>query len=142
MRKRVPGRAYAKELSKGVEELFGQLFAIVVGAAIGYWYCKVDRSDVSPFKASLFYFSVAIGFIFQMSWYAAETTKIFCGGFASHCVFIAVVHLVTNDSEKYQRKASGWVDGMLGLIAVTDVLMLVLDYSNTKPILNPRWRSC
>ena len=45
--------------------------------------------------------------------------------------------LITNDSEKYQGEASVWVDGMLGLIAVTGVLTLAIDYSNTKPMLTP-----
>lgn len=120
-----------------MEELFEQLFAIVFAAGLVYWWRKVDHPSVSPFKASLFYFAVAIIFIFVMLWYASETIKIFSVLFASYQIFVAIVHLITNDSEKYQREASVWVDGMLGLIAITGMLMLAMDYSNTKLILNP-----
>ena len=120
-----------------MEELFVQVFAIAFAAGLVHWYHKVNRANTAPFKASLFYFSVAIGFIFVMFWYTAETIKIFCGGFVSYLIFVSVVHLITDDSEKYQREAAGWVDGMLGLVAVTGVLTLALDYSNTKSLLNP-----
>ena len=120
-----------------VEELFVQLFAIVFAAGLVHWYRKVNRTDISPFKASFFYFAVAIAFIFLMLWYPSGTIKIFSALFASYQIFVAAVHLITNDSQKYQREASVWVDGMLGLIAVTGVLTLAMDYSNTKPMLNP-----
>ena len=120
-----------------VEELFVQLFAIAFAAGLVHWYRKVDRADICPFKASLFYFSVAIGFIFLMFWYTAETIKIFCGGFVSFLIFVSVVHLLTNDSEKYQQEVSIWVNWMFGLMVGTGVLTLAIDYSNTKPMLNP-----
>ena len=120
-----------------MEELFVQLFAIVFAAGLVHWYRKVNRPSISPFKASLFYFAVAVGFIFVTLWYASETIKVFSVLFAGYHIFVAAVHLITNDSEKYQREASVWVDGMLGLIAITGVLMLAMDYSNTKLMLNP-----
>ena len=120
-----------------MEELFVQVFAIAFAAGLVHWYHKVDRADIPPFKASLFYFSVAIGFIFLMFWYTAETIKIFCGGFASFLFFVFAVHLLTNDSEKYQQEASIWINWMFGLMIGTGVLMLAMDYSNAKPALNP-----
>ena len=120
-----------------MEELFGQLFAIVLAAGLVHWWRKVNRADTPPFRASLFYFAVAIAFIFVMLWHPSETIKVFSALFASYQIFVAAVHLITNDSEKYQREASVWVDGMLGLIAITGVLTLAIDYSNTKPLLNP-----
>ena len=120
-----------------MEELFVSLFAIVFAAGLVHWYRKVNRADIPPFKVSVFYFAVAITFIFVMLWYDSETIKIFSALFASYQIFVAIVHLITNDSEKYQREASIWVDGMLGLIAITGVLTLAMDYSNTKPMLNP-----
>ena len=120
-----------------MEELFSQLIPMIVALGFVYWWRKVDSPDVSPFKASLFYFFTAVAFIFQMLWYTAETTKIFCGGFASQFIFIAAVHLITNDSEKYQREASMWVTGLTALMVGTGVLMLAMDYLNTKPLLNP-----
>ena len=120
-----------------VEELFAQLFAIVFAAGLVHWYRKVNRADIPPFKASLFYFVVAMTFIFVMLGHDSETIKIFSALFISYFIFVAAVHLITNDSEKYQREASVWIDGMLGLMAITGVLTLAIDYSNTKPLLNP-----
>ena len=119
-----------------MEDLFSQLIPMIVALGFVYWYRKVDSPGVSPFKASLFYFFVAMAFIFQMLWYTAETTKIFCGVLASHFIFVAAVHLITNDSEKYQQEASIWVTGLTGLMMGTGVLMLAMDYSNTKSVLN------
>ena len=120
-----------------MEDLFVSLFAIVFAAGLVHWYRKVNRADISPVKASLFYFAVAIAFIFVMLWHPSETIKVFSVLFASYQIFVATVHLITNDSEKYQRETSVWVDGMLGLIAETGVLTLAMDYSSTKPLLNP-----
>ena len=66
-----------------------------------------------------------------------ENQKIFCGALASQSIFIAAVHLITNDSEKYLQKASVWVNVLTGLIIGTGVLMLAMDYSNTKSVFNP-----
>lgn len=96
----------------------------------------MNKVNVSPFKASLFYFFTAITFIFQIFWYPAETAKVFCGGFASCFIFVAAVHLLTNNSETYQQEASEWINGMLVLIMGTGVLTLAMDYSNTKSVLN------
>lgn len=119
-----------------MEELFSELIPMIIALGFVYWWRKVDTSDISPFKASLFYFFVGIAFVFQMLWYTAETTKIFCGGLASHFIFVAAVHLITNDSEKYQQEASVWVTRLTVLIIGTGVLMLAMDYSNTKSLLN------
>ena len=85
-----------------MEDLSVRLFAIVFAAGLAHWYRKVNRADISPFKASLFYFAVAMGFIFVMLWHPSETIKIFSALFASYQIFVAAVHLITNDSEKYQ----------------------------------------
>ena len=120
-----------------MEELFSRLIPMVVALGFVYWYRKVDSPDVSPFKASLFYFFTAIAFIGQIFWYTTETTKIFCAVFANHFIFVAAVHLITNDSEKYHQEASIWVTGLTFLMMGTGVLMLAIDYSNTKSLLNP-----
>jgi hypothetical protein len=110
---------------------------MIVALGFVYWWRKVDEPNVSPFKASLFYFFIAIAFIFQIFWYPEETTKVFCGGLASHFIFVATVHLITNDSERYHQEASVWVTELTGLMFGTGVLMLALDYSKTKSLLNP-----
>ena len=120
-----------------MEDLFSQLIPMIVALGFVYWWRKVNSPSVSPFKASLFYFFAGVTFIFQVFWYTPETTKIFCGGLASHFIFIAAVHLLTNDSETYHREASIWVFGLTCLMMGTGVLMLAMDYSNTKPLLNP-----
>ena len=120
-----------------MEELFSQLIPMIVALGFVYWWRKANSPGVSPFKASLFYLFTAVAFVFQMFWDTAETTKIFCGGFASHFIFVAAVHLVTNDSETYHREASIWVFGLTCLMMGTGVLMLAMDYSNTKSLLNP-----
>ena len=119
-----------------MEELFSELIPMIIALGFVYWWRKIDRSDIAPFKAVFFYFFVAVTFIFQMFWYTAETTKIFCGVLASHFIFIAAVHLITNDSEKYQREGSKWVTGLTVLVMGTGALMLAMDYSNTKSLLN------
>lgn len=119
-----------------MEDLFSQLIPMIVALGFVYWWRKIDSPGVSPFKASLFYFFVAVAFILQMLWYPAETTKIFCGVLASHFIFVAAVHLITNDSEKYQQETSIWVTGLTVLMMGTGVLMLAMDYSNTKALLN------
>ena len=120
-----------------MEELFSRLIPVIVALVFAYWFRKVDSPEVSPFKAGLFYFLTAIAFIGQIFWYTAETIKIFCGALASYFIFVATVHLITNDSDKYQKEASIWVTGLMFLIMGTGVLMLAMDYSNTKPLLNP-----
>ena len=119
-----------------MEDLFSQLIPIIVAFGFVYWYRKVDSPGVSPFKASLFYFFVAVVFIFQMLWYPAKTIKIFCGVLAIHFIFVAAVHLITNDSETYQQETSMWVTGLTVLMMGTGVLMLAMDYSNTRSVLN------
>ena len=120
-----------------MKELFSQLIPGIVALGFGYWYRKVDSPGVSPSKVSLFYFFTAVAFIFQIFWYIAETTKIFCGALASHFIFVAAVHLITNDSEKYQQEASVWVNVLTVSIMGTGVLTLAMDYSNTKSVFNP-----
>ena len=109
----------------------------IIALGFAYWYRKVDSPRVSPSKASLFYFFTAAVFIFLVSWYTAKTAKIFCGALASQSIFIGTVHLITNDSEKYQQKASVWVNVPTGLMIGTGVLMLAMDYSNTRSVFNP-----
>lgn len=120
-----------------MEDLFSQLIPIIVALGFVYWWHKVDSPNATPFKASLFYFFTAIIFIVKMFGDTAETTKIFCGGLASHFIFVAALHLVTNDSETYHREASVWVFGLTGLVMGTGALMLAMDYSNTQALLNP-----
>ena len=120
-----------------MEDLFSQLVTIIVALGFVYWAQKADSPNATPFKASLFYFFAAIAFIFQIFWYTAETTKIFCGGLASHFIFVAALHLITNDPETYHREASTWVFGLTCLVMGTGVLMLAMDYSNTHALLNP-----
>lgn len=120
-----------------MEELFSQLIPGRVALGFVYCYRKVESPDVSSFKASLFYFFTAVAFILQILWDTAETTKIFCGGFASHFIFVAVVNLITNDSEKYHKEVSVRVNGLSCLMAATGVLTLAMDDSNTKSVLNP-----
>ena len=120
-----------------MEGLFSQLIPGIIALGFAYWYRKVDSPRVSPSKASFFYFFTAVAFIFQIFWYTAETTKIFCGAFASHFIFVGAVHLITSDSEKYQQEVSVWVNVLTGLMMGTGVLTLWMDYSNTKSVLNP-----
>ena len=107
-----------------MEELFSQWVPMIVALGFVYWWRRVDEPNVSPFKASLFCFFTAAAFILQIFWYPTETTKIFCGGFASHFIFIAAVHLITNDSETYHHEASVWVNGLTALMAGTGPLFL------------------
>ena len=119
-----------------MEDLFSQLIPMIFALGFAYWWHKVETSYISPFKASLFYFFTAIAFALGMFLYTSETLRIFCGGLASYFVFVAVVHLITNDSETYQREASVLVMGLTGLMMGTGVLTLAMDYSNTKSVLN------
>ena len=121
-----------------VEDLFSQLIPMIFALGFAYLWYKVNTSaHISPFKASLFYFLTGIVFILGMFLDTAETPRIFCGAFGSHFIFVAAVHLITNDSETYQREASVLVMGLTALIMGTGVLMLAMDYSNTKSVLNP-----
>ena len=95
------------------------------------------ESSVPPFKASLFYFFTAIAFVLGMFVYTSEPIRIFYAGFSSYLIFVAAVPLITNDPEKYQREVSVWVMGLMTLMMGTGVLMLAMDYSNTKSVLNP-----
>ena len=119
-----------------MEDLFSQLIPMIFALGFVYWWRKVDRTDTSPVKASLFYLFTAIAFVLGMFLYTSETTKIFCAGLASYFIFVAAVRLMISDSEVYQREASGWIDWMLFLIMGTGVLTLAMDYSNTKSVLN------
>jgi len=66
-----------------------------------------------------------------------EIERVFCGGLGCHFTLIGVVHLITNDSEKYEKDPKIWVNSMSLLIGITGVLALVMDYPNTKSILHP-----
>ena len=118
-------------------ELFSLLIPMIVALGFVYWWRKIAESSVPPFKASLFYFFTAIVFILAMFLYTAETTRIFCGAFGIHFIFVAAVHLITNDSDAYRREALDLVMGLTALMMGTGVLMLAMDYSNTKSVLNP-----
>ena len=120
-----------------MEDLFFQLIPMIFALGFAYWWRKMDESSAPPFKASLFYFFTAITFILAIFFYTSETIRIFCAGFSSYLIFVAAVHLITNDTEKYQREVSVWVMGLMALMMGTGVLMLAMDYSNTKSVLNP-----
>ena len=119
-----------------MEDLFSQLIPMIFALGFAYWWRKMDESSVPPFTASLFYLFTAILFILAMFWSPTKTVRIFCGGLASYFVFVAAVHLITNDSKKYHREASIWVFGLTCSIMGTGVLTLAMDYSNTKSVLN------
>ena len=67
----------------------------------------------------------------------AETSKFVSAAFACYFVFTGVVHLITNDYEKYKKDAETFLDAMLYLIVGSGALLLVIDYPNTKQMLHP-----
>ena len=120
-----------------MEELFVQVFAIAFRSRTGSLVSQSESSEHLSFQSKSFLlFSRDRIYICNVLVHC-RNHKDFLWRVRQLFNFRSVVHLITDDSEKYQREAAGWVDGMLGLVAVTGVLTLVLDYSNTKTLLNP-----
>ena len=117
-------------------ELFTRLSHMVLMGAIGYWYWKVSRPEAYPFKTSIYNFIFAIGCILAMFSTLAETSRFVAGAFACHFAFMGTVHLITNDYEKYKKDAESLIHSMTLLIAVSGILVLILDYPNTKQMLH------
>ena len=117
-------------------ELFTQLFNMVLIGAIGYWSWKVSRPEAYPFKTGIYNFIFTIGCILIIFLPIAETSKFVSGAFACHFAFMGTVPLITNDYKKYKRDAESLINSMTFLIALTGILILIMNYPNTKQMLH------
>ena len=118
-------------------ELFPKLIGVIITLLVAYCCFKSHESKSSPFKASVYSFIIAIVFtLATLRPSLSEVEMIFFGAFACHFTLIGAVHLITNDCEKYEKDTKIWINSMTLLIVVTGVLLLLMDYPNTKSILH------
>lgn len=117
-------------------ELLPKLISVVTTLSIAYCCFKAHESKSSPVRACVCSFIVAIASIFLVFISTVEMERVFCGGLGCHFALVGTVHLITNDSEKYEKDPKVWVNSMSFLIAITGFLALVMDYPNTKSILH------
>lgn len=121
-----------------MSELFPELIGVVVALLTAYCWFKAHDSKSSPFKASVYCFILAIAFTLAMLRASlSEVEMIFFGAAACHFTLIGAVHLITNDCEKYEKDAKIWINSMTLLMMGTGVLLLLMDYPNTKSVLHP-----
>ena len=118
-------------------ELFPELIGVVMTLSVAYCCFKAHEPKSSPFKASFCSLVVAIACMFSIFISTVEIEKVFCGMLGCHFALIGTVHLITNDCEKYEKDTKVWINSMTFLIGITGVLLLLMDYPNTKSILHP-----
>ena len=119
-------------------ELFPELIGVVIALLTAYCCFKSHESKSSPFKASVYCFILTIVFILAMLRPSiVEAEMIFFGAFACHFILVGVVHLITNDCEKYEKDTKIWINSMTLLMVGTGVLLLLMNYPNTKSVLHP-----
>ena len=90
-----------------------------------------------PFKVSIYNFILAVLFTFMMLAPTTGIEKVIGGAFACQFTLAGAVHLIINDRDEYKKEAKIWINSMTVLMGITSVLMLVMDYPNTKWILRP-----
>ena len=117
-----------------MDELFGRLFGMAIGAALVFWYLSVRKS---PSKVSFYYFVLAILCIFLGITSGVEIAIVVYTAFACLFVLTSVVHLIVTDDEKSEKDVSDWTTSMLVLMWVTGVLTLGMDYASTKKAFDP-----
>lgn len=120
-----------------MEELFPELIGVVVTLLTAYCFTKAHDLGMSPFRVSVYNFVLVILFIFMGLASAVDIVTILCWALACHFILVGSIHLITNDSEKYKQDARVWINSMTLLIGITGVLMLAIDYPNTKSVLHP-----
>ena len=116
--------------------LFPELIGVVVTVLTAYCFLKAHDLRMSPFKVSFCNFILVILFIFGAFVSTVEMEKVVCSALACHFTLAGSIHLITNDAEKYKQGAKVWINSMTLLIAITGILLLWLDYPNTKSTLH------
>lgn len=118
-----------------MEELFSNLISLSVSIPTAYCLWQAHNLNKSPFKVSIYNFILAIAFAFLML-SPVRTVKVIAGAFTCQFALAGAVHLIVNDRSAYKKDAKIWVNSMTLLMAATSILMLVIDYPNTKLILH------
>ena len=118
-----------KKGSRGVVDLFSELFGMVIAAVLIFWYHTVKRF---PSQLSFFHFVLAVAFLFLGLRSGVETVKIVYTAFASLLVLISTVYLMPGENEKSSEDAEVWTNGLTLLMFGTGILTLGMDYTNTK----------
>ena len=116
--------------------LFPKLFGVVVTILTAYCILKAHDLKMSPFKVSVYNFILVILFILLAFGHTVETEKVVWSALACHFTMAGLIHLITNDAEKYKQGAKVWINSMTLLIVITGILLLWLDYPNTKSTLH------
>ena len=119
-----------------MNELFPELMGVVVSILTACCILKAHDLRMSPFRVSVYNFVLVILFIFGVFGSTVEIEKLFCSAMACHFTLVGATHLVTNDAEKYKKDAKVWINAMTFLIGITGILLLCLDYPNTKSTLH------
>ena len=115
--------------------LFSQLIGIVITLLVAYCCWKAHDLKMSPFKVSVFNFILAILFAFMMLAPTMGIERVIGGAFTCQFTLAGVVHLMINDRHEYKKDAKIWINSMMFLMGITSILMLVMDYPNTKSTL-------
>ena len=118
-----------------IEELFPDLISVSVSIPMAYCLWQAHNLNKSPFKVGIYNFILAIAFAFLTLSYVG-TVKIIGGAFACQFTLAGVVHLIVNDCNAYKKDEKIWVNSMSLLMGATSILMLVMDYPNTKILLH------
>ena len=118
-----------------MEKLFPDLISVLVSVPMAYCIWQAHNLNKSPFRVGIYNFILAIAFAFLML-SPVGTVKVIGGAFACQFILAGVVHLIVNDRRAYKKNAKIWVNSMSLLMGTTSILMLVMDYPNTKSMLH------
>ena len=118
-----------------MEELFSDLISVLVSVPMAYCIWQAHNLNKSPFKVGIYNFILVIAFAFLML-SPVGTVKVIGGAFACQFTLAGAVHLIVNDRSAYKENAKIWVNSMSLLMGTTSILMLVMDYPNTKSMLH------
>ena len=115
--------------------LFPELIDMIVLPMVLLLMYITDETDVNPIiKGALWFviptFSVRCVFLCDH-----VSGRIFFAAVTGLSILIACTILIVNDNKKYRGKVKRWIDSLFILVVFISVVILIIDYSNSKEIL-------
>lgn len=113
------------------------LIHLIISTLFGKWTDEVGGGKVSPIYVSFSFFSFGLLTFWLCLKSAVPATKIFSCAVGCHFFWIGTVYMIKNDHKTYHEDAVVWIAFMTLLMSLTGILLLFMDYSNTKWTLTP-----
>ena len=115
-----------------MDGLFAELIDMLVLPLVLLLLYITDKTNISPIiKGSLWFvvptFSVRCVFLCE-----SVSERMFYAASTGLFIFMACTILIINDNQKYLCKAKKWIDRLFILVIFISVVILIIDYPNSK----------